>query len=199
MIFKYLLVSLFAFLINPLVAEEIDVNSIVQNVCMACHASDGNSIVTANPKIAAQHESYLYKQLINYKSGLRDNAVMSGIAAGLSDDEMRELAKYFSKQELKLSQAQSNGIGSDGEKIFRSGIFDKNVPACAGCHGPAGHGIPAKFPRLNSQHADYIKNQLQQFATGQRANDAASVMRMIAEKLTEKEMDAVADYIQGLQ
>ena len=199
MIFKYLLVSLFAFLINPLVAEEIDVNSIVQNVCMACHASDGNSIVTANPKIAAQHESYLYKQLTNYKSGLRDNAVMSGIAAGLSDDEMRELAKYFSKQELKLSQAQSNGTGSDGEKIFRSGIFDKNVPACAGCHGPAGHGIPAKFPRLNSQHADYIKNQLQQFATGQRANDAASVMRMIAEKLTEKEMDAVADYIQGLQ
>ena len=100
---------------------------------------------------------------------------------------------------MTLRGVLENGKGSLGEKIFRAGIADKKVPACAGCHGPSAHGIPGKFPRLNSQHAEYLKIQLQNFASGARANDSAAVMRMIAEKLTETEMNAVTDYIQGLQ
>jgi cytochrome c553 len=180
-------------------AENINVETIVQDVCVACHAKDGNSPITANPKLAGQHSSYLYKQLMEFKSGKRDNAVMAGIASALSDEEMKALSVYFSDQVLKLGKASTNGEGSLGEKIFRSGLAEKNVPACAGCHGPAGHGIPSKFPRLNSQHADYIHSQLVQFAEGKRANDEAKVMRTIAQKLSQEEMKAVADYIQGLQ
>ena len=196
---KHLIFIITLIFLNIASAEPINVERIVQNVCVACHAMDGNSAITANPKLSAQHESYLYKQLMNYKSGERDNAVMAGIVANLSEEEIRGLAEYFSKQDLKLSKAISNGKGSLGEKIFRAGIKEKKVPACAGCHGPAGHGIPSKFPRLNAQHADYVKTQLQNFSAGLRANDSEKVMRMIAEKLSEKEMDAVSDYIQGLQ
>jgi len=116
-----------------------------------------------------------------------------------SEQELKALANYFSQQNLNLSKALENGKGSLGEKIFRAGIADKKVPACAGCHGPSAHGIPGKFPRLNSQHAEYLKIQLQNFASGARENDSAAVMRMIAEKLTDTEMNAVTDYIQGLQ
>lgn len=196
---KHLFFILSLIFMNFSLAESINVDKIVQNVCMACHGMDGNSVITANPKLSAQHKSYLYKQLINYKSGDRENAVMAGIVANLSEVEMKGLAEYFSKQDLNLSKATLNGKGSLGEKIFRAGIKEKKVPACAGCHGPSGHGIPAKFPRLNAQHADYIKTQLQKFSSGLRANDSEKVMRMIAEKLSEKEMEAVSDYIQGLQ
>ena len=199
MIFRFLVLVLFLFNIQLSFAENIKVETIVQNVCVACHAQDGNSIISANPKLSSQHESYLYKQLMNYKTGLRNNVVMSGIVSNLSEQELKALANYFAQQNLNLSKALENGKGSLGEKIFRAGIADKKVPACAGCHGPSAHGIPGKFPRLNSQHAEYLKIQLQNFASGARENDSAAVMRMIAEKLTETEMNAVTDYIQGLQ
>ena len=129
---KYLILTITLIFVNSVSAESINVEKIVQNVCVACHAMDGNSIIAANPKLSAQHQSYLYKQLMNYKSGERDNAVMAGMVANLSEDEMKGLAEYFSKQDLKLSKATSNGKGSLGEKIFRTGIKEKKVPACAG-------------------------------------------------------------------
>ena len=171
----------------------------VTNVCAACHAIDGNSAITANPKLAGQHPEYLYKQLTNFKSGERANAVMSGMAGMLSDADMHAVAEYFSKQTLNLGQAKTNGAGSLGEKIYRAGIQANNVPACAACHGPAGDGLPVKYPRLGGQHSEYVLNQLRQFRLGTRANDEAKVMRTIAAKLTDQEMEAVADYIQGLR
>ena len=171
----------------------------VTNVCAACHAIDGNSAITANPKLAGQHPEYLYKQLTNFKSGERANAVMSGMAGMLSDADMHAVAEYFSKQTLNLGQAKKNGAGSLGEKIYRAGIQANSVPACASCHGPTGDGLPVKYPRLGGQHTEYVLNQLRQFRLGTRANDEAKVMRTIAAKLTDQEMEAVADYIQGLR
>jgi len=169
----------------------------VKTVCSACHGLDGNSVITANPKLAAQHPEYLVKQLTEFKSGKRANAVMSGMAAGLSDDDMKALATYFSGQALKLGAAKTNGKASLGEKIYRGGIAATNVPACAACHGPTGAGLPKQFPRLGGQHADYTLTQLRTFRTGERAN--APMMMTIATKMTDAEMAAVADYIQGLR
>jgi cytochrome c553 len=191
-----------AFSLSTQAAEEAtkpvsSAENTVKTVCSACHGLDGNSVITANPKLAAQHPEYLVKQLTEFKSGKRANAVMSGMAAGLSDDDMKGLAAYFSGQTLKLGAAKSNGKGSLGEKIYRGGIAATNVPACAACHGPTGAGLPKQFPRLGGQHADYIVAQLRTFRTGERAN--APMMMTIATKMTDAEMAAVADYVQGLR
>ena len=197
------LILIFSFLIsNTAISATIEHKvppQSVTNVCAACHAIDGNSAITANPKLAGQHPEYLYKQLANFKSGERANAVMSGMASMLSDVDMHAVAEYFSKQTLNLGQAKKNGAGSLGEKIYRAGIQANSVPACASCHGPAGDGLPVKYPRLGGQHSEYVLNQLRQFRLGARANDEAKVMRTIAAKLTDQEMEAVADYIQGLR
>lgn len=190
-----LLLSLFAG--SALAAEKSAVETTAETVCAACHAADGNSVVSVNPKLAAQHPEYLVKQLNEFKSGKRANAVMSGIATSLSDDDMKGLAAYFAKQSLKLDQAKTNGKGSLGEKIYRGGVAATSVPACASCHGANGAGIPKQFPRVNGQHADYTLAQLRTFRTGERAN--APMMMAIAAKMTDAEMAAVADYIQGLR
>jgi cytochrome c553 len=178
-------------------AEVRPAEQIVQTVCAACHNADGNSVITLNPKLAGQHPEYLLKQLTNFKDGSRANAVMTGMASGLSPEEMQSLAQYFSTKSIKLGAAKSNGKGSLGEKIYRGGIMATHVPACASCHGANGAGLPKQFPRLAAQHADYTFQQLKTFRTGERAN--APMMTAIATKMTEAEMQAVADYIQGLR
>ena len=169
----------------------------VKAVCSACHGADGNSVITLNPKLAGQHPEYLLKQLTNFKAGTRANAVMSGMAANLTPDDMKKLAAYFAAQKTTLAKAKSNGTGSLGEKIYRGGIAATGVPACAGCHGANGAGLPKQFPRLSGQHADYTTQQLRTFRTGERAN--APMMMAIAAKMTDAEMQAVADYTQGLR
>ena len=171
---------------------------IVTGVCAACHGVDGNSVITTNPKLAQQHPEYIAKQLANFKSGERKNAVMSGMAAGLSPEDMANVAAYFGSQKAKVGSAKTNAAGSLGEKIYRGGIASVGVPACASCHGATGAGIPVQFPRLSGQHADYVVTQLKAFYSGERANDNAKVMRMIAAKMSDADMAAVADYIQGL-
>lgn len=166
-------------------------------VCAACHGADGNGVITLNPKLAGQHSDYLAKQLHDFKAGKRANAVMAGMVANLSDDDIKGLANYFAKQTPTLGKAKSNGAGSLGEKIFRGGIAATNVPACAACHGANGEGLPKRFPRLSGQHADYTAQQLKIFRTTERAN--APMMQVIATKMTDAEMQAVADYIQGLR
>ena len=169
----------------------------VNTVCAACHAPDGNSVISVNPKLAGQHPEYLQKQLAEFKSGKRANAVMTGMASGLSDDEMKDLALYFSSKPIVLGKAKSNGVGSLGEKIYRAGNAATGVPACAACHSPNGAGLPKQFPRLSGQHADYTLVQLKAFRSGERAN--APMMMAIAAKMSDAEMAAVADYIQGLR
>ena len=177
--------------------QAIGAEATVKAVCSACHGADGNSVITLNPKLAGQHPEYLLKQLTNFKAGTRVNAVMSGMAANLSPEDMKGLAAYFSAQKTVLAKAKSNGAGSLGEKIYRGGIAATSVPACAGCHGANGAGLPKQFPRLGGQHADYTTQQLRTFRTGERAN--APMMMAIAAKMTDAEMQAVADYMQGLR
>lgn len=174
-------------------------SEIATTVCVACHGADGNSVITMNPKLAAQHPEYIAKQLKNFKSGERNNAVMSGMVANLTDEDMANLSAYFAAQKANGGAAKTNGPGSLGEKIYRGGLPGAGVPACASCHGPTGSGIPVHFPRLAGQHAEYTTNQLKIFRTGERANDAAQMMRTIAGKLSDNDIAAVADYIQGLK
>jgi cytochrome c553 len=166
----------------------------VETVCAACHGVDGNSSIAINPKLAGQHTDYLAKQLHNFKSGKRANAVMGGMVANLTDEDMQGLADYFAKQTPKLGKAKTNGKGSLGEKIYRGGIAETSVPACASCHGANGEGLPKRFPRVSGQHAEYTVQQLNAFRKGERAN--GPMMQVIAAKMTEAEMQ---DYIQGLR
>ena len=181
----------------PAGVEQASAEKTVQTVCAACHGVDGNSAIALNPKLAGQHPEYLLKQLTNFKEGKRANAVMAGMVANLTPEDMKGLAAYFAGQKLSLAKAKSNGAKSLGEKIYRGGIAATNVPACASCHGANGAGIPKQFPRLAGQHADYALAQLRAFRLGERAN--APMMMTIAAKMTDAEMQAVSDYMQGLR
>jgi cytochrome c553 len=150
-----------------------------------------------NPKLAGQHPEYLLKQLNNFKEGKRANAVMAGMVANLTPEDMQGLAKYYAGFKQTLGKAKSNGAGSLGEKIYRGGIAATGVPACAACHGANGAGIPKQYPRVAGQHADYALQQLRTLRTSERAN--APMMMTIAAKMTDAEMQAVADYMQGMR
>lgn len=182
-----------------------DASAIAKNVCAACHGADGNSSIPANPNLAGQHASYLLKQLNNFKAGadgkpaLRQNAVMNGMAAPLSEAEIKSLAQYFSKQTLKPDVAKDDKLVTQGRKLWRAGDMKKGIPACAGCHGVAGAGLPAQYPTLAGQHPDYVIAQLKQFREGTRANDPEGVMRTIAAKMSDPQMAAVAEYAAGLR
>jgi cytochrome c553 len=169
-------------------------------VCAACHGPDGNSPVPAYPKLAGQHPEYLAKQLAAFKANTdRKNPVMMPMATVLSPDDMRNVAAYFSEQKAKEGSARNAATVRLGEKIYRGGIAEKGVAACAGCHGPAGSGIPAQYPRLAGQWFDYTKLQLTNFRAGLRKNDPAGAMRGVAANLSDPEIDAVSDYIAGLK
>jgi len=167
------------------------------NVCVACHAVDGNSSTPANPKLAGQHPEYLIKQLQEYKSGKRANAIMQGFAAGLSDDDKRNIAFWLASQKPKEGAATDKDLVKLGERIYRGGIADRQIAACAGCHSPNGAGIPSQYPRLAGQHAEYTETQLRHFRDGTRANNAQ--MTGVAAKMNDREIKAVSDYIAGLR
>jgi cytochrome c553 len=166
-------------------------------VCVACHAADGNSAIAANPKLAQQHPEYLVKQLQEFKSGKRNNAVMKGFASALSDDDMKNIAYWVTSKKAKPGFAKDKALVTLGERIYRGGISDRQVPACAGCHSPNGAGLPSQYPRLGGQHAEYTAAQLTTFRDGGRNNNLQ--MTQVAAKLNDKEIRAVADYIAGLR
>ena len=177
---------------------------IAEGVCVACHAADGNSPTSANPIIAGQIPEYLYKQLSNFKAvdgkpAVRNNAIMGGMVAALSDEDMKSLSVYFSQQKMKPSVAKEEKLLAEGKTLWRKGDFDKGVPACAGCHGPAGAGLPVQYPRLAGQYAEYTASQLKTFRSHERANDSEKVMRQIAGKLSDHQINAVAEYAAGLR
>jgi cytochrome c553 len=171
--------------------------AIVAGVCAACHSADGNSMIPLNPKLAQQHPEYTVKQLQEFKSGKRANPVMSGFASQLSDADMRNVAYFLASKTATPGFAKEKETVAIGEKIYRGGIPDRQIAACAGCHSPNGAGMPSQYPRLSGQHADYTVSQLTQFRDGIRKNNLQ--MTQVAAKLNDREIKAVADYIAGLR
>ncbi len=177
---------------------------IAAKVCAACHGPDGNSPLAANPSLAGQHPEYLYKQLSNFKPKAgkpaeRNNAVMAGMAAPLSDDDMKNVATYYASQAPRPRAARDADLVKQGQLIYRGGIAAKSVAACASCHSPNGAGLPAQYPRVSGQHAEYTAAQLKAFRAGERANDPNNMMRTVAAKLSDREIAAVSEYIAGLR
>ena len=178
--------------------------SIAAQVCAACHAADGNSPAAANPKLAGQFPEYLRKQLANFKpqagkKAERENAVMGGMVANLSDDDMRNVAAYYASQKLKPESAKSKELAARGQKLYRGGNAATGLAACAGCHGPEGAGIPGQYPRIAGQFAAYLEAQLVAFKSGTRSNDPNGMMRDVAARMSEAEIKAVAEYASGLR
>ena len=166
-------------------------------VCAACHGADGNSGSPENPKLAGQHPEYLVKQLMEFKSGKRKNAIMQGFASTLNDEDMRNIAYWATAQNHKPGFAKDKDLVALGEKIYKGGIADRQIAACAGCHSPSGAGIPSQYPRLAGQHADYVASSLRAYRDGSRNNNIQ--MTQNAAKLNDREIKAVSDYVAGLR
>ncbi len=195
-----LLLALSASANQPAAAAKPDLakgGTIASNVCAACHTADGSRGSPANPILAGQHADYLVKQLTEFKSGKRKNAVMSGMAAPLSEDDIRNVAAFYASKTAKPGFAKNKDTVQLGEKIYRGGIADRSIPACAACHGPTGAGIPSQYARIGGQHGDYIEAQMLAFRAGGRTNSAP--MTGVAAKMNDKEIKAVSDYVAGLR
>jgi cytochrome c553 len=191
-------------LAQPAKPDTARAQSIASQVCAACHAADGNSIAPVNPKIAGQFPEYLNKQLRDFKAQAgkkpaRENPIMTPQVANLSEADMKGLAAYYAGQKLKPAAAADKELAALGQKLWRGGNAASAVPACSGCHGPSGAGIPAQYPRLGGQYAEYVAAQLKLFKDGGRSNDANGVMRGIASRMTEREIQAAAQYAAGVR
>jgi cytochrome c553 len=177
---------------------------IADQICAACHGADGNSPSPANPSLAGQQAAYITLQLQHFKSGVRSNPIMAGMVATLSPEDMQALGIFFSQQKPKAAGIRDRELALSGQKLFRGGNIASGLPACASCHSPDGAGVPSRYPRLGGQHADYALAQLKAFKAGERGMDKAGkdtngrVMAQIAAKLSEKEMQALAQYTSGL-
>lgn len=168
--------------------------------CGGCHGMDGNSMVTVIPKLAGQHANYLVKQLSDFKSATRNDPTMMAMAAGLSEQDVLDIAAYFASQKLQGNSGGDAGKIAAGKKIYQGGNPKTGASACMGCHGPKGKGMgPGKIPYLKSQHADYVSKQLRDFKSATRANDNASMMQDVAKKMSDSEIDAVAVYIASMK
>lgn len=165
--------------------------------CVACHGVGGNSGTPTFPTLAQQHPEYLVKQLQDFKAGKRQNAIMQGFASALSEEDMRNIAYWVATSRAKPGFAKDKDLVALGERIYRGGVADRQIPACAGCHSPNGAGIPSQYPRLSGQHAEYTAAQLRAFRDGIRKNNAQ--MTGVAAKMNDREIQAVSDYIAGLR
>ena len=167
-------------------------------LCATCHGAEGNSEFPMNPKLAGQNATYLTKQLMDYKSGVRSNPTMSAMVLNLSEQDMQDISAWYSSQQVTLQGADPKFVEL-GESLYRAGIKELAVPACSACHSPTGRGnAPAGFPSLGGQHAEYTLQQLRDFRAGVRQNDESSMMRMVVERLTDRELEALASYVSGL-
>jgi cytochrome c553 len=185
---------------QPAVAAKPDATrgqAISTQVCAACHTNDGSRGSPANPILQDQHPEYLVKQLQDFMAGHRDRAVMKAFDSGLSDADMKNVAAFYASKQAKPGFAKHKDSVALGEKIWRGGIVDRDVPACAGCHGPTGAGIPSQYPRLGGQHAEYTEAQLVAFRGGARKNSPQ--MTGVTAKMNDREIKAVADYVAGLR
>jgi cytochrome c553 len=182
-----------------------DVAKIVNEVCAACHGTDGNSVAPANPSLAGQPADYITRQLAHFKDDIRPSAIMKTFAAALSDEQMAALGLYFAHQKPKPQAAKDPALVKAGQKVYRAGVVAAGVPACSGCHSPDGVGIPKNYPRLGGQYADYTYAQLKAFGAGERGDDKAGkdvngrIMHTVAQRMSDDQMKAVAEYVQGLR
>jgi cytochrome c553 len=173
-------------------------------ICAACHGADGNSPTPANPNLAGQQPAYITAQLKHFKTGVRNNPIMAGMVAALTSDDMHALGIYYSHQKPKAAGIKDRELALAGQKLYRGGNVATGLPACAACHAPNGAGIPSRYPRLGGQHADYALAQLKAFKAGERGMDKdgkdvnGHVMSQVAARLSEKEMQALAQYASGL-
>jgi len=165
--------------------------------CASCHGAGGNSTIATNPKLSAQFDSYVHKQLVDFTTPARQHPIMTNYAKALTDDEKKNIAAYLSTQKANPGAARNKNTVELGRKIYRGGVAERGVAACASCHGATGNGIPIQYPRLAGQHQDYTLAQLQNFKSGARANSPQ--MSALAKRLSDEEMKAVADYIAGLK
>jgi len=197
--------------------EQVVEKTVPPKECSSCHGLDGNSFAGVFPNLAGQNSEYLFKQFKEFKNKARLNDMMSarepdtktegwtdpGMIYFLPDDLMKVTAEFFATQKLKPAAAKNSDKDSDafkmGEKLWRAGIASKGLPACSACHGPAGKGMPAQYPALAGQYPEYLEVQLKAFRDEIRANDPSKMMREIALKMTDKEIQAVSDYAAGLR
>jgi cytochrome c553 len=183
---------------TAMAAGDIKAGKSKSTACAACHGVDGNSPSDMFPKIAGQGEAYIAKQLADFKSGARENAVMAPMVAPLSEQDMADLAAYYASQKVAPGAVSEDALNA-GKTLYRAGNKLSGVPACMACHGPNGNGVPAaKWPALSGQYPAYVEAQLKAFAAGERSNDPNSMMRDIASKMTAEEMKAVSSYVSGL-
>lgn len=179
--------------------------SIVKEVCAACHGVDGNSASPVNPNLAGQTAEYITLQLAHFQSGIRVNPVMQGMAAALKPEEMKALGLYFSQQKPKGLAAKDATLVTAGQKLYRGGDSASGMPACAACHSPTGAGIPKNYPRLAGQYAEYTYTQLKAFRDGERGSDKAGkdsngkIMATISARMSDPQMRALAEYTSGLR
>ena len=189
----------------PAAPDLAKAQQIVTQICAACHGADGNSVAPANPNLAGQIADYITLQLSHFKAGIRVNPTMQAMAATLSDADMQALGVYFSKQKPKGLAARDPALVKSAQRLWRGGDAATGTPACAGCHSPTGVGIPKNYPRLAGQYADYVYAQLKAFKAGERGADPAGkdvngrIMNAIAQKLSDAQMKAIADYAAGLR
>ncbi len=189
-----------AFAADAPAAPKVDLAKGAQSyaaVCVACHAADGNSTVPLQASLAQQHPEYTHKQLMEFKSGVRQDPIMQGFAAALSEEDSRNIAWWLASQKAKPGFAKEKDLVLLGERIYRGGVPERQIPACAGCHSPNGAGIPSQYPRLSGQHAEYTAKQMAAFRDGSRANNA--IMQGVAARMNDREIKAVSDYIAGLR
>ncbi len=167
-------------------------------LCATCHGNDGNSVLAMNPKLAGQNAKYLVKQLQDFKSGARSNLTMSAMVLSLSEQDMHDIAAWYASQQPTMQGANPESVEL-AESLYRGGIQEVSVAACSACHSPTGSGnAPAGFPALSGQHQEYILQQLKDFRAGVRQNDDSGMMRTVVERLTDKELEALASYVSGL-
>ena len=167
-------------------------------LCASCHGSDGNSALAINPKLAGQNATYIVKQLMDFKSGVRSDPTMAAMVLSLSEQDMQDIAAWYSSQTVTVQGANPDSLEL-GETLYRAGNAEISIIACTACHSPTGQGnAPAGFPALGGQHAEYTLKQLKSFRAGERANDSNAVMRTVVERFTDKELEALASYVSGL-
>jgi cbb3-type cytochrome c oxidase subunit III len=191
--------ALLGFTTSALAAGDAAAGQQKSVTCAACHGADGNSANGEWPKLAGQNSVYIVRQLQDFKAGRRVNAIMNGMAAPLSEQDMEDLAAYFTVQTPAPGKADPELV-EKGKAVYLGGNLTTGLSACFGCHGPDGKGNPAAgFPVLASQHAQYLETQLKAFRAMQRTNDPGQMMRNIASRMTDDDIKAVASFIQGLQ
>ncbi len=169
-------------------------------MCAGCHGADGKSVANMFPNLAGQHASYIAKQLADFKSNKRTDATMAGMVAALTEEDMADLGAFFASKPAAEGKADDEAKVGLGQEMFRGGNSSTHVPACSGCHGPTGKGNPAaRYPALAGQHAAYTIKQLKAFRDASRANDPNTMMRKVAEHMSDREIEAVANYIAGMK